>query len=212
MQYMHTDCLCSLRLVPRQHEVGITFNCGGQCSFVTSSSNHLCGELIDELEIECNQAECSTRVYNLSACANVENGIIVTGPGNIMPNQIPTIDGNTNDMTMEQSQAATTTSVTVHSTTTETTSRIETQDVSCATKPLSSREVQAVIGALVGLVVVLLVMATIPWIWICWRSKVNKGPKGDKQQIRCIYYIGTSPCLCYSVYTHNLAAVNHAYC
>ena len=83
---------------------------------------------------------------------------------------------------MEQPQATTTT--TVHSTITETAGRTDAQDVSCTTKPLSGREVQleAVTGALVGLLVVLLVMATIPWIWICWKSRVNvKGPKRDKK-------------------------------
>ena len=46
---------------------------------------------------------------------------------------------------------------------------------------------RVVIGALVGLLVVLLVMAIFPWIWICWKFKVNKGLKRDKQQKR--YYI-----------------------
>ena len=66
------------------------------------------------------------------------------------------------------------------------TDKFEAQNVSCTAKPLSSTEVQyhVVIGALLGLLIVLLVMAIIPWIWICWRLKVNGRLKRDKQQAR----------------------------
>ena len=50
---------------------------------------------------------------------------------------------------MEQPQATTTTIV--HRAITETAGRTDAQDISCTTKSLSSREVQALVGALVGL-------------------------------------------------------------
>ncbi len=124
----------------------------------------------------------ASKIYNLSVCITTETEINPTSSTNyISTNSIPRTD---------QSQATTT--IIIYSTIkgTVTAERTEDQNVSyTTTKPLSNREAQleAVIGALAGLVVVLLVMAIIPWIWICWRSKVNQEPKGDKQQIRCIY-------------------------
>jgi hypothetical protein len=141
---------------------------------VTSSSNHLCGELIDELEIECNQAECSTRVYNLSACANVENGIIVTGPGNIMPNQIPTIDGNTNDMVMDQSQGSTP-ATEITSTVTNTMENLNTEQQSTTV---------AALAITIVILIVLLVIVSVVLIWTCWTYKIKGATKNQYQQHR----------------------------
>ena len=160
--------------------ITIGIDCGGQCR---SSSSYLYGQCVDFFSAlgiqDCNQGQCESKIYNLSACITTETAINPTSSTNHV---------NTNSIaTTEQSQATTTT--TVYRSITETAGRTDAQDISCTTKPLSTREVQALIGALVGLVMVLLVMAIIPWIWICWKFKVNniKRPKGDKQQIRYIY-------------------------
>ena len=173
---MHTDSLCSLQIIPRMRSIGFAFDCSGQCNIASAFQDYQCIDLLNELGIQqCNQAECSPRIYNLSACINVENGIIIRDT-----TTQTTRDGIINDMAMEQSQAGTPT--TVYNA--ETTSRTEAQDVSCTTKPLSSTEVQVIIGVLAGLLVMLLVMAVIPWIWIYWKLKVNGGLNRDKQQAR----------------------------
>ena len=74
-------------------------------------------------------------------------------------------------------------------------SHINTNSIATTEQSQATTEAQlkVVIGALrlVGLLVVLLVMAIIPWIWICWKFKVNKGSKRDKEQIllyNCVVY------------------------
>ena len=147
-------------------------NCGGQCNLASSFQNQHCAELIQQ----CNQAECNQRIYNLSTCISTETGIIITD----MSIQPTVRDDIKNITTMEQLQASIPNSVYK----TETTNRTEAQNVSPTTKALSNTEVQVVIGALAGLLMVLLVMAIILWIWICWWLKTKKGLKRGKQQAR----------------------------
>ena len=148
---IQTDSLCSLRVTPRILNVGITINCGSQCSLGSSFQyNGQCVDLFDELGIQqCTQAECNTRIYNLS----ITREFINEATPSDMSIQANAMDDVTNDMTMEQSQASIPT--TVHRP--ETTNRTEAQNACYTTKPLSSSEVQVVIGVLVGLVMVLLV-------------------------------------------------------
>ena len=177
--YTYTDSLCSLEINPTMQSIGIVMNCGGLCTLSTAIQYGQC-DFFSTLGIQnCNQRQCRPKNYNLSACITTETAINPTSS---------TSHVNTNSIaTTEQPQTTTTTIV--HRAITETAGRTDAQDISCTTKPLSSREVQALIGALVGLVMVLLVMAIIPWIWICWKFKVNKGPKRDKQQKRyCIVW------------------------
>ena len=158
--------------------VRITIDCGDQCRPSSSYLYDQCVDFFSALGIEdCNQGQCESKIYSLSACITMENEINTTYSANQNANC-----QCSGPKTTEQPQATTTTIV--HRAITETAGRTDAQDISCNTKPLSSREVQALIGALVGLVMVLLVMAIIPWIWICWKFKVNKGLKRDKQQKR----------------------------
>ena len=177
---MYTDSLCSLQLIPRMQGIGFTFNCGAQCSLTSYLLNEQCVDLINELGLQqyCSQTECSPRVYNLSACITPETGITIRDT----LIQTTVRDSVINDLTTGQSQASTPTTVYR----TETTSRTDGQNISCTSKPFSGKEAQhhAVIGALVGLVMVLVVMAIIPWIWICWRFKLKGGLQRDKQQAR----------------------------
>ena len=174
---VYTDSLCSLRLIPRMQGVlGITLDCNGQCALTSTFQTNQCVDLVNDLGIQCSQASCTTRAYNLSACVTAENGMIVgdmTVPSNDRGNS------TVNDMTTEQPQASTVFGA-------ETTSRTEAQDISCTTKPQSSTQAQyyAVIGALVGLVIILLAMAVVPWIWIGWRLKMKGGLQKDKQRQR----------------------------
>ena len=196
--YVHTDSLCSLQIDPTVRDVRITIDCGGQCR-PSSNFNYAQCDFISALGIEhCNQGQCESKSYNLSTCITTGNEI----------NTIYSAIQNANchcsgPKTTEQPQATTTTIV--HRAITETAGRTDAQDISCNTKPLSSRGVQALVGALVGLVMVLLVMAIIPWIWICWKFKVNKGLKRDKQQKRyyIVWYIASLPCLCSKIYTRS---------
>ena len=179
MLYIFADSLCSLKLYPREVVVGITVDCGGTCSFTTSAQTHWCQDLINQLRVQqCNQADCNPTVYNLSACITAENGI----------NTTYTTNQNANCQCNRDRDAATNSIATTYIPTnvyrTGTINRTEAQNVLCTTKPLFNTEAQVVIGSLVGLVMVLLVMAIIPWTWICWKSKVNRELKRDKQQAR----------------------------
>ena len=68
---------------------------------------------------------------------------------------------------------------------TSSTSHVNTNSIATTEQSQATIEVQ--LKVVIGLLVVLVVMAIIPWIWIYWKFKVNKRPKGDKEQIR--YYI-----------------------
>ena len=160
-----------------KYGIGFAFDCSGQCNIASVFQDYQCIDLLDELGIQqCNQAQCSPRIYNLSACITAENRMII-GDTTI---QTTVRDSVIKDMTTEQSEASIPTTVYRE----ETTGRTEAQDVSCTTKLLHATEIQVVIGALVGLLVVLLVMAIIPWMWICWKLKVTGGLKRNKQQAR----------------------------
>ena len=169
----YAGSLCSLILYPRMQGVGITVDCGAQCAITSNFQNYQCAQhLVNELGIQqCNQVQCSPIVYNLSICITEENGITIGDT----TTQITIRDGVINETTTRQPQTSSPTTVYRA----ETTNRI----VSYTTKQLSSTEEQLLIGALVGLLVVILVLSTIPWIWTCWKLKV-KGLKRDIRQAR----------------------------
>ena len=169
--------------MPRTDNIGITFGCNGQCTITTQFQDNQCVNRFKELGIHCNQTECSPRNFDLSACITAENEITTTNQNcNCQCSTRSNRDAVTSGIAVVQSKASTSTMVYR----TETTSRTEAQNVSCTIQPLSSTEAQChrIIGALAGLVMVLLVMAIIPWIWICWRFKLNRGLKRDIQQAR----------------------------
>ena len=163
-------------------DVGIIVDCSDQCRPASSFQYGLCIDLFNTLGIEqCNLESCSSVVYNLSGCITEETGITTTSQ-NAVCQCSSDREAVPNDITMGQSQVGTSTVIYR----TETINKTEAQNVSCTTKPLSSTEAQChrIIGALAGLVVVLLVMAIRPWIWICWRLNANGGLERDKQQAR----------------------------
>ena len=159
---MHTDSFCSLRLTQHMESVGIILNCSDQCSLESSFYSNHSINLFNELAIQ---------YHNLSECITFEIN-------NITRDKPITVENETH-ITREDSQASA-----PATTVTETMERNGTQDISCIINPLSSREVKAVIGALVGLVVVLLVTTILPWMWIWWRLKLKDRLKRNKQQAR----------------------------
>ena len=103
MIIIQTDSLCSLRLTPCIENVRITINCGGQCSTVSIFQYSHCVDLFNELGIQqCTQAECSTRIYNLSITREFVNEATTSD----IPIQSNAMDDVTNEITMEHSQAS----------------------------------------------------------------------------------------------------------
>ena len=174
------------------HRLAITIDCGGQCTVVSSFQAHHCEDLVSELGIpQCNQAQCSPRLYNLSACTNAENEvniIDITIQNSVIDVTAEQPQANTPTTvlrTMEQSQASSTT--TVPRTMEQTQASTEAQNVSCTTNSLpvaTETQYHIVIGILAGLVIVLLVMSIVPWVLICLKLNVTRGLKRHKQQAR----------------------------
>ena len=174
--------------------IGVTVRCGSQCNFGSSLQNNMCGDLYSEFGIQqCNQASCSPRIYNLSACVN-EATRNTTRVSPTVPNEPLTPcecdtpgsgdpDDFTNDMTIEQPQICTpttvyrtetvnktvTTSVTVTTcqdvSTTVTTSMLSTTITTNSNTTSNISSAVLALGALVGLLLVLLVIITTAWIW-----------------------------------------------
>ena len=163
--------------------VGVTFGCGGQCNFVSSLRNHLCGDLYSELGIQqCGQASCNPRIYNLSTCISEatsdKDSVSQTAPNDpLTPNVPGSGDGDdfTNDMTTEQLQICTPTTVyrtvltsvtvsTYQDVSTTPSMPSNTTNINSNTTPNMSSAVLA-LGVLVGLLMVLLVIITTAWIW-----------------------------------------------
>ena len=163
--------------------IGITINCSGNCSLASSFQNYQCVDLFNELGIQqCNQASCSPRTYNLSACITPVTGLKTNAPTTTetIKNIVTTTAANTNEYD---------------------THRVETLDVGCnpirmnGTEMIpitctSRRNIQqlsntvAALGVLVGLLMMLLVVTIIPWIWIWWRLKLKGGLQRDIKQAR----------------------------
>ena len=212
--YIHTDSLCSINFIPRHGRIGIAIECGGQCTFATELLYTFCENFLDELGIEqCNQAACTQRSYNLTFIT-AENRITnanTTNQSCNCPENSSDRNATANDMTMGQSQEHTTTTVYRAETTyktdtvtgamptveqpqkctptiiyrTETTYKTEPQNSSFTAKSIQpSTSIVVSLGVLIGLLTVLLLVAVIPWIWVCWQLKVNRGQKWDKQQER----------------------------
>ena len=159
--------------------IGIIINCSGNCSLASSFQNHQCVDLYNELGIQqCNQASCTPRTYNLSACIIPENGFQTYVP--------------TSPETIATAPTANTTEYDTHTAETQHVSNpiqingTEMIPVMC----ISRRNTQqlsntvAALGALVGLLMVLLVVTIIPWIWIWWRLKLKGGLQRDIHQAR----------------------------
>ena len=140
--------------------VGITFNCGGQCSTVSSFGYSQCGLLFDELGIEqCIQAECNTRIYNLSIIREFINETTTSD----MSIQSNAMDDVTNDMTTEKIQASTPTMV--HRLE-ESTNRYV-MDM-CNYNTNQQPTAVAVLATMVAILIVLLVIVSTVLIWTCW--------------------------------------------
>ena len=147
--YIYTDSLCSLHV--RMHSVGIIVNYGGDCSSVSDFSDIRCRDFLNEFSIQCNQAPCSPRVYNLSACI-IEARLTTTDTRNqTLVNQCSNdMNVNTDTISDELPQAHTPTTVcrydianrTVTTTVTVTATyqpqSLEPQGVSCMPSPTSS--------------------------------------------------------------------------
>ena len=76
MYLLYIDSLCLLQLIPCMQSIGITIKCGGNCGLLSNFQNYQCVDLVNELGIQCNQIQCSPRVYNLSMCISTETGAI----------------------------------------------------------------------------------------------------------------------------------------
>ena len=154
---IQTDSRCSLQLTPRIQNVGITINCGGQCGIVSSFMYSHCVDLFDELGIQrCIQAECNTRIYNLSITR--ENEITTSD----MPIQSNAMDDVTNDMTTEKIQANI--PITVHRL--DSTNRYVMDKCNGNTNQQSTAI--AVLATMVAILIVLLVIVSTVLIWTCW--------------------------------------------
>ena len=163
--------------------IGIIINCSGNCSLASSFQNYQCVDLFNELGIQqCNQASCTPRTYNLSACITPETGLRT-----YTPTTTETINNNATATTVNSSEYDTHTA--------------EIQDASCNPIRINGTEMipitcisrrnpqqlsntVAVLGALVGLLMVLLVVTIIPWIRIWWRLKLKGGLQRGIQQAR----------------------------
>ena len=187
----HTDSHCSLRVIPRMNEVGVSFGCDGQCTSSTTLQNNLCGNLYNEFGIQqCYQANCSPRTYNLGECASEANinrtTATPTTPNDPFTQPEPSRSGDgddfTNGLTTDQSQTCTPTTVykTVTASCTTTPTTIPTSSTS-TTNMLSAL---AALGALVGLLVILLVIVTAVLIWTCWKLKTKRESKSLLRQSR----------------------------
>ena len=154
-----------------QGVLGITLDCNGQCSLTSNFNTYQCVDLVNDLGIQCSQASCSTRAYNLSACVTAENGMIVsdmTIPGNDRGNSA------VYDMTTEQSQAAST--VIREETTKESLlNNCNTNQQSTAVAPLA---------IVIVILIVLVVIVSVALIWTCWTFKIKAATKGQYQQHR----------------------------
>ena len=185
--YTCIDTLCSLRLMPNMHTVGITMDCGGQCSLISNYQNDVCVNLFNELGIQqCNQTQCSPRVYNLCAC-NTEAGIITT-TAEKPQTSTPTICRN------KIINRTVTTVITV--TTANQPRSIEAQDISCTPTPTPSKiptppnstintsSVAVALGALVALLMLLLIAVTTALVWTSWKLKTKEEGKSLLRQSR----------------------------
>ena len=85
--YVHTDSLCSLPITPTVQGVTIDIDCGGQCR---PSSFYLYGQCTDFFSAlgiqDCYQGQCTSEIYNLSACITTENEINTTYSANLNAN------------------------------------------------------------------------------------------------------------------------------
>ena len=173
--HIYTDSLCSLQLVPRTGDVGYVINCSGQCTAASSFQYSQCVDLFNILDIQhCNQPECSSKTYNLSACITAETGINTTFTTNQNANcqYNRDRDADTNSIaTTEQSQACTPTTI-----------YTETTDKTIIAN--SSTTAVAALATIVAILIVLLVMVLIALIWTCWTLKIKGTTKSQYQQHR----------------------------
>ena len=161
------------------HSLAITINCGGQCTVASSFQAHQCEDLVNELGIpQCNQAECSPRLYNLSACTNAENEVNITDT---------TIQNSVIDSTAEQSQANTPTRMMEQSQESSTATVLITETMK--EPPLdncnTNQQLTAVapLAITIVILIVLLVIVSVTLIWTCWILK-TKGTRKSQNQYR----------------------------
>ena len=161
------------------HSLAITINCGGQCIVVSSFQAHQCEDLVNELGIpQCNQAECSPRLYNLSACTNVENEVNITDitiQNSVTAEQSQARSTTTTLRRMEQPQESSTTTVLITETMKEPPlDNCNTNKQMTAVAPLAITIV---------ILIVLLVIVSVTLIWTCWILK-TKGTRKSQNQYR----------------------------
>ena len=176
--YVHTDSLCSLQITPTVQHVTIAIDCGGQCR---SSSSYLYGQCADFFSAlgiqDCNQGQCESKIYNLSACITTENEINTTYSANQNANCQCSrcMDDATNTVaTTDQPQACTPTII------------YKTETVN-ETVVVNSRNQQSVIVALATIIVILIILlvtVSVALIWTCWTYKINSATKSQYQQHR----------------------------
>ena len=178
-----TDSLCSLRVMPRTDNIGITFGCNGQCTITTQFQDNQCVNRFKELGIHCNQTECSPRNFDLSACITAENETTTANTTNqncdCQCSTRSNRDAVTSDMPMGQSQTCIPPTIIYR---TEITNKTEfTTCISSTNQPSTA---VAALAIMVGILIVLLVIVLIALMWTCWTFKIKGTTKSQYQQHR----------------------------
>ena len=182
----NTDSLCILRLLPHPENVQITVNCGDQCGLASSLQyDGRCANFFNTLGIErCYQTECNQTEYDLSACITASTEITTTTVrSHTTTNQNANCQCNRDRDAHTNSIATTGRSVTQACTPTIV-YRTETINGSGMVKDNQPLPLIAALTIIIVILIMLLVTVSIALIWTCWKPKLKRGLKRDKQQAR----------------------------